>query len=88
MQQSPEQHQNDLSFEDAFDRLSDTVKALETGGLTLDKATQLYEEGMKLVKLCNKLLNEAELRITNLRDAFPDQDLFTSPEEEEEGAEA
>ena len=86
MQQSPEQHQNNLSFEDAFDRLSDTVKALESGGLTLDKATQLYEEGMKLVKLCNKLLNETELRITNLKDALPDQDLFTSPEEEE-GAE-
>ena len=59
-----------LSFEDAFRRLSEMAESLETGGLTLSEATARYEEGMSLVRRCNQLLDEAELKITNLKDAF------------------
>lgn len=59
-----------LSFEDAFQRLSETVEALETGGLTLAEATARYEEGMSLVKGCNQLLSETELKVTQLKDAY------------------
>ena len=68
-----------LSFEEAFRRLSDMAESLEDGGLTLAQATARYEEGMNLVGRCNHLLDEAELKITNLRDSFspssPDQEL-------------
>ena len=60
-----------LSFEDAFRRLSEMAESLEDGGLTLAQATARYEEGMNLVRRCNSLLDEAELKITNLRDSFP-----------------
>ena len=67
-----------LSFEEAFRRLSETAESLEDGGLTLAQATARYEEGMNLVGRCNHLLDEAELKITNLRDSFspssPDQE--------------
>ena len=67
-----------LSFEDAFRRLSEMAESLEDGGLTLAQATARYEEGMNLVGRCNRLLDEAELKITNLRDSFspssPDQE--------------
>ena len=59
-----------LSFEDAFRRLSEMAESLEDGGLTLVQATSRYEEGMNLVGRCNRLLDEAELKITNLRDSF------------------
>ena len=59
-----------LSFEDAFRRLSEMAESLEDGGLTLAQATARYEEGMNLVGRCNRLLDEAELKITNLRDSF------------------
>ena len=59
-----------LSFEDAFRRLSEMAQSLEDGGLTLAQATARYEEGMNLVGRCNRLLDEAELKITNLRDSF------------------
>ena len=59
-----------LSFEDAFRRLSDMAESLEDGGLTLADATARYEEGMNLVGRCNRLLDEAELKITNLRESF------------------
>ena len=59
-----------LSFEEAFRRLSDMAETLEDGGLTLADATARYEEGMSLVRRCNQLLDDAELKITNLRDSF------------------
>ena len=59
-----------LSFEEAFRRLSEMAETLEDGGLTLAESTARYEEGMSLVRRCNQLLDEAELKITNLRDSF------------------
>ena len=70
----------ELSFEEAFNRLGETVQALESGGLTLDAATDLYEKGMSLVRVCNRLLSNAELKVTQLNDAYssylayPEQD--------------
>ena len=60
----------ELSFEDAFQSLGQTVEALEGGELTLERATTLYEEGMKLVQICNQLLTAAELRVTQLKDSY------------------
>ena len=61
-----------LSFEEAFRTLSEMAEALEQGGLTLAEATAKYAEGMGMVKLCNRLLDEAELKITILKDSYTD----------------
>ena len=86
---SRENMEEELSFEQAFDRLGETVQALESGGLTLESATNLYEEGMRLVKLCNRLLSEAELKVTQLKDVYSERAPHTAlddflPFEEEE----
>ena len=81
--QSRIQDREGTSFEEAYNRLNETVRALESGGLTLDAATNLYEEGMALVRLCNELLATAELKITQLKDVYAD-DLRRRPMEEEE----
>ena len=57
-----------LSFEEAFRRLGEMVDSLESGGLPLAEATDRYQQGMGLVRRCNQLLNEAELKITQLTD--------------------
>ena len=64
---SPES--DSLSFEEAYRRLNEMAESLEDGGVSLSDAMSRYEEGMELVRLCNRLLDEAELRITNLRDS-------------------
>jgi len=46
------------------------AESLDDGGLSLADATARYEEGMNLVRRCNQLLDEAELKITNLKDSF------------------
>ena len=60
----------DLSFEEAYRRLGEMVDSLETGGLPLSEATGLYEQGMALVQRCNRLLNETELKITQLKESY------------------
>ena len=62
-----EDPQQQLSFEEIYLRLEKTVEALESGNLTLDEATNLYEEGMKLAQICSDMLSKAELKVTELK---------------------
>ncbi len=54
------------SFEEAIARLEAVVKELEDGGLPLEKALELFAEGIELSKLCNSNLEAAEQRIAIL----------------------
>lgn len=60
------------SFEELLTKLEEIAGKLDTGGLALDESLALFEEGMKLSKKCNDLLDSAELRIQNLQDTFKD----------------
>ena len=66
----------DLTFEQALERLDSTVQALESGGLSLEEATRLYEEGIGLARVCSEALASAELRITRIRTAHGEQMRF------------
>ena len=50
-------------FEKNLERLDGIVRQLEDADLPLEKALQLYEEGMKLSEVCHKQLEEAEGRV-------------------------
>ncbi len=54
------------SFEEAIARLEAVVKELEDGGLPLERALELFAEGIELSKLCNRSLEAAEQRIAIL----------------------
>lgn len=58
----------EIKFEDAIKKLEDIAKELESGNLGLDESVNKFEEGMKLSKVCNKMLNEAEKKINLLID--------------------
>ena len=51
------------SFEKNLERLDAVVHQLEDADLPLERALQLYEEGMKLAEVCHKQLEEAEGRV-------------------------
>ncbi len=55
------------SFESAISRLEEIVRALEVGQAPLDTSLALFEEGISLVKLCNRRLDEAEQKIKILQ---------------------
>ncbi len=61
------------SFEDAFTRLESVVRRLESGQMSLDQSTALFEEGMQLAKICTELLNGAELKIQRLQQGLAEQ---------------
>lgn len=67
-----------LSYEDAFEKLEQTVAALQDGRLDLERALECYEEGMKLAQHCHDLLQKAELRLQQLR-ITDEGDLETVP---------
>ena len=71
----------ETSFEEAFSQLGEAVQRLESGGLTLEQATTFYEEGMRLASMCNQLLDSAQLKLTQLRNAYPE--LLEGYQEEE-----
>jgi exodeoxyribonuclease VII small subunit len=59
-------------FEALYKRLEESVAKLEGGNLSLEESLALYEEGMKLARECQKLLQDAELRVTRLQEQFAD----------------
>ncbi len=64
-----------LAFEEAYRLLEETLAELRGDGLTLDRALALYDQGMRLAAHCDRLLGQAELRVTELTP--PQGDSFT-----------
>ena len=58
----------EIKFEDAIKQLEDIAKELESGELGLDDSVNKFEEGMKISKICTKMLNDAEKKINILID--------------------
>lgn len=56
------------SFEEALDRLEQITRALEGGDIELDQSLALYEEGIRLVRLAEDVIREAEIRIERLHE--------------------
>jgi len=50
-------------FEESLQRLEKIVAELEKGDVPLDKAVELFDEGMKLSGSCRKELEEAEGKV-------------------------
>ena len=53
----------EANFEQAMQRLEEIVEQMESGELPLEDLIVRYEEGMKLVKVCQERLASAEQRI-------------------------
>lgn len=54
------------NFEDSMKNLEQIATELENGNLSLDESVKKFEEGMKLAKQCNDILEKAEKKITIL----------------------
>lgn len=54
---------SDMTFEQAFERLSSVVTLLEAGEGSLTERTRLFEEGMTLSRLCTERLESIEHKV-------------------------
>ena len=50
-------------FEASLSRLEEIVTSLESGDLSLEQSLKLFEEGVKLARICNVRLEEAERKV-------------------------
>lgn len=58
------------TYETKIEQLRQIIEKIEDGNTGLDESMKLYEQGAVLVKQCEVILTEAELKITTLsRDA-------------------
>lgn len=55
-----------MPFEEALNKLETIVEAMESGDLPLESLIAKYEDGVKLAKVCQEKLAEAELKIQQL----------------------
>ena len=55
-----------MPFEEALQKLESIVEGMESGDLPLESLLAKYEEGVKLAKVCQDKLAEAELKIQQL----------------------
>ncbi len=64
-----------------LNELETIIEELESGSPTLDKMMKLFEDGMKLMKICRAQLDEVENRISTL--VKENDELSEKPENEQ-----
>lgn len=55
-----------INFEETMEKLEQIASDLEKGDLNLEESLAKFEEGMKLSKQCNEIIENAEKKITIL----------------------
>ncbi len=68
------------TFEQALTRLEEIAAGLEDGSMSLEDSLKAYEEGVALVRLCQKTLESAKLRI---REQSEPEDLPEPPDSQQ-----
>lgn len=56
----------EATFEESLGRLEEVVRLLEDGDLPLERALDLYAEGVALARYCHSLLERAEQQVRQL----------------------
>ncbi|MFG6369683.1 MAG: exodeoxyribonuclease VII small subunit [Lachnospiraceae bacterium] len=56
----------ELTLEQTFDKLEDTIGRLQQEDISLEESFQLYKEGMKLIQSCNDRIDRVEKEVLKL----------------------
>lgn len=55
--------EEELSLEEAFARIEETIGHLEEEETTLEESFQAYQQGMKLLQYCNEKIDKVEKQV-------------------------
>ena len=64
-----------VNFEVSLKKLEKIIEKLEDGDISLEESVKSFEEGIGLVKECQKQLSQAELKVKKLLDNGDTEDL-------------
>ncbi len=59
----------DMTMEEAFGRLEELLKAMESRDISLEDSFQKYQEGMTLLKACNDKIDTVEKKMLILNES-------------------
>ena len=59
--------EKDNNFEANLKKLEVIVDKLESGDIGLEESVKLYEEGMRIKKICDKKLKDIEMQIKKIK---------------------
>jgi exodeoxyribonuclease VII small subunit len=65
------------TFEESAARIDEIVRLLERGDAPLDESLALFEEGATLIKVCGKMLDEAEQVVMGLQKGSDDEPIVS-----------
>lgn len=74
-----------ISFESALEKLEAIVESMESGEVPLADLLAKFEEGNRLLKVCEARLKDAELKIEQLKKQKDGSVVFEKFETEREG---
>ena len=55
-----------MNFEESINRLNEIIRTLEKNDLDLDKSLEAFQEGTEIIKNCNRMLDDAQLKVSIL----------------------
>ncbi len=55
--------ENKMTIEEAFSKIDEKVRALESNDITLEDSFKEYREGMELLKYCHEAISEVEKKV-------------------------
>ena len=64
-----------VNYESSLKKLEEIVSKLEDGDISLEDSVKSFEEGIGLVKECQKQLSDAELKVKKLLESGDTVDL-------------
>ena len=67
-QEEQQDHEKELSLEEAFDQIEEVISHLETEEITLEQSFQEYNRGMKLLQHCNATIDRVEKKVLQINE--------------------
>ena len=66
MDAAGEENRREMKLEEAFEKLDDMLAELESGDISLEECFERYQEGMKLLKQCNDIIDRVKKKVLKL----------------------
>ena len=62
------EEKKEIKLEEAFEKLDEMLGELESPDISLEESFQVYQEGMKLLKQCNEIIDRVEKSVLKLNE--------------------
>ena len=82
VKKKPEETEQELPLEELFLQIEDQISRLEEPDVSLEESFQLYEQGVRTLKLCNQKIDLVEKKMLMLNQQG-ELEPFDQPEEKE-----